>query len=84
MMFFSLLVYALFALLFTGCAGKEYVEIVKTVEVKTPVECNLSAPVIAPYEGGEITQEKRLKNEINIYVYTEDLEETLKACKGEK
>jgi hypothetical protein len=71
----SLFVYALF----TGCAGKEYIEIVKTVEIKTPVECNLSAPVLAPYRDGQTAQ-----NEINIYIYAEDLENTLKACKGEK
>jgi hypothetical protein len=80
----SLFVYTILALLFAGCAKTQYVEVIKTVEVKTPVECNIPAPVLAPYRGGEITQEERVKNETNIYIYAEDLEETLKRCKGEK
>ncbi|MDR2100106.1 MAG: hypothetical protein LBP40_04675 [Campylobacteraceae bacterium] len=78
MMFVSLFVYALLTLFFAGCAGKEYVEVVKTVEVKTPVACGIASPILAPYSSDIV------RDEINIYVYAEDLENTLKACKGEK
>jgi flagellar basal body-associated protein FliL len=78
MVFLSLFIYGISGLLFTGCAGKEYVEVIKTVEVKTPVKCGLSAPKLAAFTNNT------LQNEANIYIYAEDLESTLKKCKGEK
>lgn len=87
----SLSVYVILAFVFAGCATKtEYVETIKTVEVKVPVACELPLPVLSSLQ--EITkndnastaQEKRLANEANIFIYTDELKATLKACKGQK
>jgi hypothetical protein len=89
MALFSLCVYVILAFLFAGCAAKtEYIETVKTVEVKVPVVCELPLPTLSLAKGikesdnASAAQRKRLENEVNIYVFADELEATLKACKG--
>jgi hypothetical protein len=78
MAFASLILFVFISIAFSGCAGKEYVEVVRTVEVKTPVRCDLPTPKLANYSNSTV------KNEANLYIYTEELEATLRACKGQK
>jgi hypothetical protein len=86
----SLLIFMILSALFAGCAGKEYVEVVKTVEVKVPVRCDILLPVLGDYvrvdesDTSDDAQEKRLKNERNIYIYADTLEQTIRECKGGK
>jgi hypothetical protein len=75
----SVILFAFISFAFSGCATKEYIEVVKTVEVKTPVRCDLPTPKLAQYNNTSA-----IKNEANIYIYTETLEATLRACKGQK
>jgi hypothetical protein len=79
MAFASLILFVFISIAFSGCAGKEYVEVVRTVEVKTPVRCDLPTPQLAGYNNASVA-----KNEANLYIYTEELEATLRACKGQK
>jgi hypothetical protein len=87
----SLFVYVILAFVFAGCTFKtQYLETIKTIEVKVPVACELPLPVLSSLQeiikndNASTAQEKRLANEANIFIYADELEATLKACKGQK
>jgi hypothetical protein len=86
----SFLLFSLVGFIFTGCAGKEYVEVIKVAEVNIPIKCDLPIPVLDGYlqinddDNTNIAQQKRLRNELNIHIYAEELKMTLKQCEGKR
>ncbi|MDR0666858.1 MAG: hypothetical protein LBF71_05550 [Campylobacteraceae bacterium] len=84
--FFAFLTFSIFY----GCANKEYIDRVKTVEIYIPTSCDIATPhlgdmqTIISADSPNAAQEKRLGNEASIYIYTESLEEVLSGCKGER
>ncbi|MFV0481344.1 MAG: hypothetical protein ACK5LP_05110 [Campylobacteraceae bacterium] len=89
--FLSMFVYLFIVLFLAGCTTKiEYIDRVKTVETKVPTKCTLEIPTLEKYitinddDTEDIKQQKRLQNKANGFTYTEELENTLKACRGDK
>ena len=86
--FASLFLYFLIASMFSGCESVKYIDKVEVQRVNIPVKCDLPMPILKELKRDGIDEEQkhkdRLENLISIRVYIEELEHTLRACKGQK